>query len=66
MLVLPGGQVVGTVGGGPAEAQARRAAREVIRTGEGMVIALDLVSRGASGAGPATSGRVEVLIEPVG
>lgn len=60
MIVLAGGETVGSVGGGLAEAAVIEAADDVLATGECRTIHLDL----AGGLG-VCGGRMEVFLEPV-
>lgn len=60
MLILSGGQVVGTVGGGCVEGDIWREAKEVIRTGRPKKMSLRLTGDGESNS------IAELFIEPIG
>lgn len=65
MLVDADGSIVSTIGGGCVEAEARRAALDVIRTGQPRLLAVDLTADVAADEGAVCGGLMEVLIEPL-
>jgi xanthine dehydrogenase accessory factor len=64
MLVLDGGESVGTVGGGVLEATATQWAREALQDGRPVYRTFALDLQQASEEGMTRGGEVEVLIEP--
>ncbi|MGB9887062.1 MAG: XdhC family protein [Moorellales bacterium] len=65
MLVLNKGDTVGTIGGGVAEALARREALEVAREGTPKLLELDLTGEQAECQGMICGGRMWVYLEPL-
>lgn len=65
MVVLPGGEVLGTVGGGPVEARALAAARECGARRESGTVVVELLGAEALGAAPICGGTVGLSVEYV-
>lgn len=65
MVVHEDGSIVGTVGGGPAEAEVILAAREVISSGRPQMISFSLHDNPAMDAGMVCGGSLDVYVEPV-
>ncbi|MCL5958420.1 MAG: XdhC family protein [Chloroflexi bacterium] len=66
MLILPGGEVVGTVGGGCVEAEVWQEAKEVMKTGEPKLVSFSLTADLAADTGMICGGIMDMFIEPVG
>ncbi len=66
LMVLDGdGRSVGTVGGGLCEAEAMRAAAELIKTGGSKVLTVDMSNEVAAEEGMACGGNVKILVESI-
>ena len=65
MLVLPGGGLRGTIGGGPKEAEVIAAAAEVLRRGGCRTLTLDFREGLTGGDGPICGGVMEVFMERI-
>ncbi len=65
MLVLRDGSIVGTIGGGPREAEVIAAAGELFRKGGSRLIAVDFQDGLAGGEGPICGGSLEVFMEAI-
>lgn len=65
MVVHEDGSIVGTVGGGPAEAEVILAAREVIARGRPQMVSFSLHDNPALDSGMVCGGSLDVYIEPV-
>ena len=66
MLVDPGEELVGTVGGGCGEGEVIKAAQEVIRTGEPQIVRVDLTEDLLSLSPAVCGGTMEVFVEAIG
>jgi len=66
MLVTTGGQTLGTIGGGCAEAAVRQRALLVLEKGEPEIYHLDLTADTAADEGMVCGGIMDVFIEPLG
>ncbi len=66
MLVDPGEELVGTVGGGCGEAEVIDAAHEVIRTGTPQMVRVDLTEDLLSLSPAVCGGTMEIFVEAVG
>lgn len=64
MLVYPDGRIAGTIGGGEMENRVIAAAPELLRTGEGQIITVQLVDPARGDAG-VCGGTVEIFMEPI-
>jgi len=65
MLVLPDGSIVGTVGGGYLEAEVRREASVVMKTGGPRLLTYTLTADLAAESGMICGGTMELFVEPV-
>ncbi len=65
MLVRRDGSIVGTVGGGPREAEVIEAARELFRKGGSRLVSVDFQEGLAGGDGPICGGSLEVFMEAI-
>ena len=65
MAVDPDGNIYGTVGGGCAEAQAKRAAIRLIGTGESKLLTIDMDNDAAADGGLVCGGSIRIWIEDV-
>ena len=65
MIVYPGGHLVGTIGGGCAEADVRRQAMLSMDRGKSQLISLDLDADAAAEQGMACGGKMEIFLEPL-
>ncbi len=65
MLVDPGENLVGTVGGGCGEGEVIEAAQEVIRTGEPQLVRVDLTEDLLSLSPAVCGGTMEVFVEAI-
>ncbi len=65
MLVDPGENLVGTVGGGCGEGEVIEAAHEVIRTGEPQMVRVDLTEDLLSLSPAVCGGTMEVFVEAI-
>lgn len=65
MLIEPGGELFGTIGGGCGEADVIAAAEGVLTTGEPRVIRVELTDPVDSWSPAVCGGVMEVLIEPI-
>jgi xanthine dehydrogenase accessory factor len=65
LLMREDGSIVGTVGGGAAEAAVMAAAREVIATGKSQMVSYDLHENPRMDIGMVCGGSLEVFIEPI-
>lgn len=65
MVVLPGGDCIGTVGGGIAEARITALAVNCIQNHTTAVYHVDMTGKEAAGGGMVCGGRVEVFIEAI-
>lgn len=65
MVVHEDGSIVGTVGGGPAEAEVIAAAREVIAKGRPSMISFSLHDNPKMDSGMVCGGSLDVYVEPV-
>lgn len=63
MLVLPGGTVHGTIGGGCIEADVRRVALQALDTGKSAVYTFSLLDDAAAEEGMACGGVMEVFVQ---
>ena len=63
MLVLPGGAVLGTVGGGCIEADIRRAALQALDIGRSAVYSFSLLDDAAADEGMACGGVMDVFVQ---
>jgi xanthine dehydrogenase accessory factor len=64
MVVTAWGEMLGTIGGGCGEADVRREAIEVIRTGKPTMVRVDLLDDIASDSPAVCGGIMNVFIEP--
>jgi xanthine dehydrogenase accessory factor len=64
MVVTAWGQILGTIGGGCGEADVRREAIDVIRTGKPKMVQVDLLDDIASDSPAVCGGIMNVFIEP--
>ncbi|OPL11305.1 MAG: hypothetical protein AVO34_08800 [Firmicutes bacterium ML8_F2] len=64
MVVCPDGAVVGTIGGGCAEEEAKREALHCLDTGLARKIRLELTADAAADEGMACGGIMEIFLEP--
>ena len=65
MLVDPGEELVGTVGGGCGEGEVIEAAQEVIRTGEPQMVRIDLTEDLLSLSPAVCGGTMEIFVESI-
>jgi xanthine dehydrogenase accessory factor len=65
MLIRPGGQIIGTVGGGCGEAEVWSEAMEVLETRAPTLIEVDLLHDHDAEGGRACGGIMYVFIEPL-
>ena len=65
MLVDPGEELVGTVGGGCGEGEVIEAAQEVIRTGESQMVLVDLTEDLLSLSPAVCGGTMEIFVEAI-
>ncbi|TBW36130.1 xanthine dehydrogenase [Siculibacillus lacustris] len=65
MVVHEDGSIVGTVGGGPAEAEVILAAREVLTTGKPKMISFALHEDPRLDSGMVCGGSLDVYVEPI-
>lgn len=65
MLVLAGGRIFGSVGGGCGEAEVRLAAVDVIRSGQPRMVSLNLTRDLAEDEGMICGGLMDVFVEPL-
>ena len=65
MLVDPGEELVGTVGGGCGEGEVIEAAYEVIKTGEPQMVRVDLTEDLLSLSPAVCGGTMEVFVEDI-
>ncbi len=65
MLVDPGEELVGTVGGGCGEGEVIEAAQEVIRTGEPQMVQVDLTEDLLSLSPAVCGGTMEIFVEAI-
>jgi xanthine dehydrogenase accessory factor len=63
MVVRPDGSIAGTIGGGRLEADAMRAAREVLATRRSTLQAFDLTSLDVAGTDMICGGRGQILLD---
>jgi len=63
-VVEADGRIHGTVGGGVLEAEAQRAAVEACRSGQPVMLAIDLTGDETAGLEPICGGTVRVLVDP--
>lgn len=66
MLIDPGEELVGTVGGGCGEGEVIDAAHEVIRTGTPQMVRVDLTEDLLSLSPAVCGGTMEIFVEAVG
>lgn len=66
MLVDPGKELVGTVGGGCGEGEVIDAAHEVIRSGTPQIVRVDLTEDLLSLSPAVCGGTMEIFVEAVG
>ncbi|MEE2668878.1 MAG: XdhC family protein [Gemmatimonadota bacterium] len=66
MLIDPGEELVGTVGGGCGEGEVIDAAHEVIRTGTPQMVRVDLTDDLLSLSPAVCGGTMEIFVEAVG
>jgi xanthine/CO dehydrogenase XdhC/CoxF family maturation factor len=64
MVVTAWGEILGTIGGGCGEADVKREAIEVIRTGKPRTVQVDLLDDIASDSPAVCGGIMNVFIEP--
>lgn len=64
MVVTAWGEILGTIGGGCGEADVRREAIEVIRTGKPKIVRVDLLDDISSDSPAVCGGIMNVFIEP--
>jgi xanthine dehydrogenase accessory factor len=65
MLITPEGRQQGSIGGGPAEASAQRAAAEALARRTPRLLSVDLSNAEASEAGMVCGGKLELLIDVI-
>lgn len=65
MLVRSDGSIVGTIGGGPAEAEVIQVARQVLKGGKPRMISFHLHERPELDSGMVCGGSLDVFIEPI-
>ncbi|MFC1863965.1 XdhC family protein [Thermodesulfobacteriota bacterium] len=65
MLVRSDGSILGSIGGGSAEALACRTAIEAIKNGKPVTVKYDLTGKEAAEGGMICGGKMEVFIEPI-
>ena len=65
MLVYPDGRVLGTIGGGCAEAEARLQALTALNDNESFICRLSMSAAAAANEGMACGGNMEVFIQVV-
>ena len=63
MIIYPDGQLIGTIGGGCAEADVRREAMLCLDRGKSDLISLDLDADAAAEEGMACGGKMELFLE---
>lgn len=63
-VVEPDGSLLGTVGGGPFEAEVRRRALEALEGGAPAVFEAEFTGDDAAGSQPVCGGRLRVLVDP--
>ena len=63
MIIYPDGHLIGTIGGGCAEADVRREAMLCIDSGESKLVKLDLDADAAAEQGMACGGKMELFLE---
>lgn len=66
LIILPDGRMLGTIGGGCAEAEVRQRALEVLKTNQPELYRLDLTAEVAEDEGMICGGIMEVFMEPLG
>ncbi len=64
MLVLAGGEIIGTVGGGCVEAEVSQEAQDVLKTGEPKLLSFSLTADLAADTGMICGGTMDMFIEP--
>jgi len=65
MLVRSDGSILGSIGGGSAEAQACQTALEAIKDGKPRMVRYDLTGKEAAEGGMICGGNMEVFVEPI-
>ncbi len=65
MLVYRDGRIVGSIGGGCGEAGVRRAALEVMDSGQPRLVMVDLLDDPSVPDGAVCGGKMEVFVEPL-
>ena len=66
MIVLPDGEIIGTIGGGPAEREVTQKALQCLKTEEITTLSYNLANiRCVESTGTDSGGNMEFLIEPV-
>lgn len=65
MAVDADGRMIGTIGGGCGEAQAKRAAMRLIGSGDSRVLTIDMDNDAAAEGGLVCGGRIKILIEDI-
>ena len=65
MLVRSDGSILGSIGGGSAEAQVCQDAVKVMQTGKPRIVHYDLTGKEAAAGGMICGGNMEVFIEPI-
>ena len=65
MLVFPGGETYGTIGGGCSEAEVKIKALFVLDTGRPCIVSISLLGTDAADIGMVCGGAMEVFIQPV-
>lgn len=65
MLVRSDGSILGSIGGGSAEAQVCRDAIDVMQEGKSRILQYDLTGKEAAEGGMICGGTMEVFIEPI-
>jgi xanthine dehydrogenase accessory factor len=65
MLIKSDGKIIGSVGGGSAEAQVMQEAMKVMSDGKARMLRYDLTGKDAAKGGMICGGNMEVFIEPI-
>lgn len=65
MLVRGDGSIVGTIGGGPAEAEVIQVARQLLKNGKPRMISFHLHERPDMDSGMVCGGSLDVFVEPI-